>query len=358
MKKKNKEISNGVKLTFLQIGLGSMGKRRIRNLFSNGERRIIGFDISPERREEAKAKYGIKIIDDLKKLFAKDFDAIIISTPPDSHGGYIRFALKNKKHFFVEHPTSDDGYKDIFSAQAGNSSLVMAPSCTLRFYTPIRMIKNILEKGKIGKILAFGYHMGQYLPDWHPYEDYRKVYFSKKETGACREMLPFELIWLNWLMNSRVANISGTIAKVSDLEMKADDIILANLKYKNGILGNVIIDVISRKPFRTLRILGSDGVLEWERFDSVIKVFGAKSGKSENISVPKGHPEKGYLNEEEMYNDEIKAFLEAIKRKKKFPHTFVDNHYLLKTLFALEKSSQTGKAIALENYDKKNKNRK
>ena len=97
------------------------------------------------------------------------------------------------------------------------------------------MIKTILDEDTIGKILAFQYHMGQYLPDWHPWEDYRDVYFSKKDTSACREMVPFELIWLNWLMDSQVEDISGTITKVSNLDMDADDIALATLKYKNGI---------------------------------------------------------------------------------------------------------------------------
>ena len=332
-------------LKFLIVGLGSMGKRRVRNLLFNGQRQIIGFDIRPDRMEEARTKYGIKTVANLNKLSNQDYDVLIISTPPDQHGDYIRMALKQKKHFFVEHPTSDDGYDDIEKDKTSN--LVKAPSCTLRFYTPIKMIKNILEKEKIGKIMAFQYHMGQYLPDWHPWEDYRQVYFSKKETGACREMLPFELIWLSWVMDSKVSEISGSISKISDLDMNADDIILAQVKYDNEITGNVIIDVISRKPFRTLRVLGSDGVLEWERFDSVIKIYSAKSRKTENIIVPKGRPEAGYVNEEEMYNDEIGAFLVAIEGKKKFPHTFADSHHLLKTLYALEKSSKIGKCIKL-----------
>src|SRR3989338_1153461 len=103
-----------MKLRFLIIGLGSMGKRRIRNLHACGERDIIGFDIRPDRNEEAKAKYGIQVISDFKGISPKDFDAMIISTSPLAHKDYIRFALKNKKHFFVEHPTNDDGYKDIF----------------------------------------------------------------------------------------------------------------------------------------------------------------------------------------------------------------------------------------------------
>jgi predicted dehydrogenase len=320
-------------LTFLIVGLGSMGKRRIRNLHINKEEKIIGFDIRIDRRKEADTKYNIQTIDDLKTLSADDFDVIIISTSPEAHGDYIRFALEHKKHFFVEHPTTDDGYEDIF--EHNNLDIIKVPSCTFLFYEPIKMIKKILDKDVIGKILAFQYHMGQYLPDWHPWEDYREVYFSNKETSACREMLPFELIWLNWLMCSQVENISGTITKISNLDMDAEDIALATLKYKNGIYGNAIIDVISRKPFRTLRILGSNGVLEWERFEHTIRLYDATTKTSSLVPVPKGNPETGYVNEEEMYNDEIKAFLDAIYGKAPYPHTFEENLFNLQALFHL-----------------------
>ena len=334
-----------MKLRFLIVGLGSMGKRRIRNLLALGERNIVGFDIRPDRNKEAKEQYGVKVINTFKDISPEDFDVMIISTAPLAHGDYIRFALNHKKHFFVEHPVSDDGYEDIFKNK--DMDIIKAPSCTFRFYAPIVAIKKILADGAIGKILAFQYHMGQYLPDWHPWEDYREVYFSKKETGACREMLPFELIWLNWLMDSSVQSITGLTAKVSDLDMAADDIFLADVKYKNGIFGSLMVDVISRKPFRTLRILGSDGVLDWERFDHSIKIHKSQTGQTEIIAAPKGHPETGYVNEEEMYNDEIKAFLAAIKEKIPYPHTFADNLQLLKTMFALEKSSHSGKCISL-----------
>ena len=320
-------------LTFLIVGLGSMGKRRIRNLHINKEEKIIGFDIRIDRRKEADTKYNIQTIDDLKTLSADDFDVIIISTSPEAHGDYIRFALEHKKHFFVEHPTTDDGYEDII--KHNNLDIIKVPSCTFLFYEPIKMIKKILDKDVIGKILAFQYHMGQYLPDWHPWEDYRDVYFSNKETSACREMLPFELIWLNWLMCSQVEDISGTITKISNLDMDAEDIALATLKYKNGIYGNVIIDVISRKPFRTLRILGSNGVLEWERFEHTIRLYDATKKTSSLLPVPKGNPETGYINEEEMYNDEIKSFLDAIYGKAPYPHTFEENLFNLKALFHL-----------------------
>lgn len=334
-----------MKLRFLIAGLGSMGKRRIRNLHAAGERDIVGFDVRQDRQAEAEEKYNIRTVSDFKDATPDSFDVLIISASPEAHGDYIRFALKHNKHFFVEHPVFDDGYDDIFRSRG--SITVKVPSCTMLFYTPIIMMKKILDQGRIGKILAFQYHMGQYLPDWHPWEDYRKVYFSKKETGACREMFAFELIWLNWLMSSHVSDISGSAEKVSDLDMDADDLFTASAKYENGIRGHITIDVISRKPFRTLRILGSKGVLDWERFDSEIRVYDAASNKTNIIPVPKGHPEKGYVNEEEMYNEEIKTFIDSIRNNAEYPHTFEENHQLLKTLFALEKSSAIGERITV-----------
>ncbi|OGY46929.1 MAG: hypothetical protein A3J62_02055 [Candidatus Buchananbacteria bacterium RIFCSPHIGHO2_02_FULL_38_8] len=331
---------------FLVIGLGSMGKRRIRNLFANNQRNIVGFDIRPDRSKEAQEKYGIKILDSFDQVNPDDFDAIIISVSPEAHGDYIRFALKNKKHFFVEHPVNTDGYQDIF--ENNDLNIVKAPSCTPIYYPVIKAAKKIINEGRIGKILAFQHHMGQYLPDWHPWEDYRKVYFSRKETGACREMLPFELIGISYLLGSKVTEISGSIAKVSDLDMDADDIILAVLKYDNNIRGSIIIDVLSRKPIVVLRIIGSKGTLEWNKYESTLKVYDIESGQTENIDIPKGHAELNYVNPEEPYIEEIKTFLQAINSEGEYPHTFETNYQLLKTLHALEESSRTGKRISIE----------
>ncbi len=320
-------------MRFLITGLGSMGKRRIRNLFANGEKDIVGFDIRADRNKEAEEKYGIRTVKAFTDIPPSDFDTLIISTSPESHGNYIRYALNHRKHFFVEHPTSDDGYAEIL---ANTNATVKAPSCTFLFNPAIKSMKKILDEGKIGKILAFQYHMGQYLPDWHPYEDYRDVYFSKKETNACREMFCFELIWINALIKSAIKEVSGTISKLSDLDMDADDTITAAITYENNVRGTILIDVISRKPFRTLRILGSEGVLEWERFDYTVKVFDAKTKETEVLTVPKGNPEKGYVNEEEMYIEEIKAFLTAIKDGAPYPYSFSENYEKLNALRKLQ----------------------
>lgn len=337
---------------FLIIGLGSMGKRRIRNLLFHNIKKenIFGFDPRKDRREESKEKHSIKTFESFKEALKTDPDAYIISTPADKHYIYFLDALKRGKHFFVEHPVTERGYKEIL--QSKNKNLIMAPSCTLRFHPAVKEIKKILDKKTIGKIISFQYHLGQYLPSWHPWEDFRKVYFAKKNTGACREMFGFELVWLTFALGlGDLSEISGFTEKLSDLDMTADDRYSALLKFKNKISGNIVIDLISRKPFRTLRVIGSSGVLEWEWQENKIKIF--KSKKVDNnsgypwqiIDLKKGRSEKNYITTEDMYEEEIGHFLNSIKNKSEYPFTFGESLKHLQTLFALEKSAKQRKFI-------------
>lgn len=339
---------NQNKLKFLVIGLGSMGRRRIRNLLHNGikKEKIFGFNISKDRCKTVGEEYGIKTTDNFAKA-TKEFDpdVLIISTPPNAHSQYFLYALKNKKHFFVEHPTTDKGYDQLLTKIPKH--VVGVPSNSWRFNPSVKKIKDLVEKGVIGKVLAFQYHLGQYLPDWHPWEDYRKVYFSKKETGACREMFAFELGWLSDALNlSKVKNIAGTVKKLSDLDIRADDFYSAILNFKNGASATIIIDLLSRKPLRTLKVFGSEGVLEWEWLDYIIKIHKSRND-STVIKLDQGRNEKHYVTTEDMYEEEIGHFLKAIEGKKSFPFTFKENRHFLKTLFALEKSSKTGKVVTL-----------
>ncbi len=325
-----------------------MGKRRIRNLLFHGVKKenIFGFDPRKDRCLEANAKYGVPTLDNFKKALKKaDPDAYVISSPPNTHWRYFLNAAKNKKHIFIEHPTTDRGYKELLELMDG--SFVVAPSCTLRFHPAVKIIKKITDKKQIGRILFFQYHLGQHLPSWHPWEDFREVYFSKKKTGACREMFAFELGWLTYALGlPRISKILGLTGKLSDLDMTADDIYSAILKFKNGMVGNIAIDLLSKKPFRTVRIIGSEGVLEWEWQDNAIKIFNPNINKWDIIKLKKGKSEKNYVTTEDMYEEEIGHFLKAIEKKYSYPFTIKENRQYIKALFALEKSARTQKYIS------------
>jgi len=327
-------------MKFLIIGLGSMGKRRIRNLLFHKVKKnnIYGFDLSEDRCEEVTKKYQVQTFTNFA-LAVKQVKptTLIISTPPHLHEFYFLYAAEHHLHFFVEVATTDQGYDKLQKILAQNKELVAAPSCSYRFYQPIKKIKKLLDMGKIGRVQAFTHHMGQYLPDWHPWENYRQFYVSQAASSACREMLPFELSWLTWLFQDEFIEARGLTGKCSDLDLKIDDTYLALLKSKKGILGNLMIEVIARFPFRSLRILGSQGVLEWEWQEQQIRLYQSKTKKWSTINLKAEKKLKAYRTSTEgMYQDEIKAFLRALDKKEKFPYTFEEDQKNFRILKIIE----------------------
>ena len=314
-------------MKFLVVGLGSMGKRRIRNLLHHNikSKNIFGFDLSPERRQEAEEKFEINTFAKFDTAISEaNPDAFIISTPPHLHAEYFLYAAKHKKHFFVEVATTNDGYKKLYPLL--NDEFIAAPSVTFRYYHAVQKIKKIVESKEIGKILAFNHHLGQYLPDWHPWEDYRKFYASHKASSACKEMVPYELQWLQFILDDEFVKTKGMTNKQSDLDMNIDDTYMAILESKKGILGTMIVELIARPAVRFLRLLGSEGTLEWDWQRYEIRVWSTKNNKWRKIKLPKGKKIAGYkTTTEEMYEAELGDFLSAIKGKKKYPYTFAED---------------------------------
>ena len=322
-------------MKFLIIGLGSMGKRRIRNLKSLNADKIIGFDLREERRKEMEKNYGIKTIQNLKDFDFNNVDAIIISTPPDKHNQYIELAIENKTPAFVEASVILEGLEKL-NREAKKKKVLIIPSCTARFHPAIKEIKKIVKSGKYGKVTNFSYCCGQYLPDWHPWENIKDFYVSKKETGAAREMVPFELTWIVDLVGFP-KKIKGFYGKTMDVGANIDDTYVFSLDF-GGMFGNITIDVVSRYATRSLILNMERGQILWKWDENFIKLYDAVSKKWGKFYFKKGRAIRGYNKNiiEDIYIEEIKTFISAVKGKGKFPNSLDDDIKVLKLLNKIE----------------------
>ena len=85
------------------IGLGSMGKRRIRLLSEWSDIDIYGIDSNADRCKEVEEKFGVKNFSSIKEAVSQvNIDASVISTSPLSHANIIRECLENNLHVFTE----------------------------------------------------------------------------------------------------------------------------------------------------------------------------------------------------------------------------------------------------------------
>jgi spore coat polysaccharide biosynthesis protein SpsF (cytidylyltransferase family)/predicted dehydrogenase len=331
----------------LVIGLGSMGKRRVRNLLANGILRdnIIGIDRRVDRIEEAAKNYGILT---RKEIIASDLencDAFVISTSPDQHLQYAQLAVENRKHMFIEASVLSEGLEALAS-EAEAKKLIAFPSCTMRFFAGPRRIAQLVDQGSMGKVLAWQYQSGQYLPDWHPWEPIKDFYVSNPLTGGCREIVPFELVWLEPIFG-RVVEIDARHAKLSDMPANIDDIYMLQMSHENGVLGQLIVDVLGRAAIRHMRITFSHGTLEWDDAAKRIRVFRVETGQWEEESVGGGTVESSYINPEEPYIEEIGSFLECAQNGIQPSYNLREDIKMLNLLYAAEASNKKSRRISL-----------
>jgi len=299
-------------MKFLVIGLGSMGKRRVRCLQKLGYTDITGFDPRNYRRDESHQKYGIKVSEELAETDIREFDSMIISTPPDLHAEYIKLAIRNKKPAFVEASVILDDLPQL-NEDAKANGVFIAPSCTLQFHPIIKDIKQIIQSGKYGKVTNFTYHSGNFLPDWHPWEDVQDFYVSNRSTGGGREIVPFELTWICDTLGMP-KEIKGYYTKTMNVGADIEDTYAFTMDFGN-MLGAMIVDVTARYAIRNLVLNMEKGQILWRWDQGFLDLYESDTNRFIRFEQPMGQAESGYNKNiiEEMYVDEVRSFINQVK---------------------------------------------
>lgn len=324
----------------LVIGLGSMGKRRIRNLKALGLSEIAGLDPREDRRAEAASQYSVTVFHDVGNAL-RDFspDVLIVSTPPDRHMDYAFLAYERRLACFLEASVVDAERILELHRLTSPAGPLVAPSCTMRYFPAPRKIKELFDAGAIGKPVNVNYHTGQYLRDWHPWESIEDYYVSKRATGGCREIVPFELTWLNHVFGDPEP-LSCLRGRIGDLGVDIDDIYHFWLRYPRGMTASITVEVLSRPAAtRELRVLGSHGQIAYSADDNAVRVCRLGSPAWTRHELERGRAQAGYINPEEPYIAEMHDFLEAAAGRQQFQNSLLDDYRVLHILEALESRS-------------------
>lgn len=323
---------------YVVIGLGSMGKRRVRCLLSLGVEafQIYGIDKRVDRCEETKNKYGINIINHEEELDFTEVEAVIVSLPPDKHFDGVQVAFKHNKPVFVE---ASVVMEDVMKIKENNvTNVFVAPSCTFIFHPVVKEIKKIVKSATYGKVCNFSYHSGQYLPDWHPWEDVTEFYVSNRVTGGAREIVPYELTWIVDVLGYPKA-VKGYFRKTANIGCDIEDSYVCSLDY-GDMVGSLLVDVVGRNALRNLVINFQSAQLQWRIDREQFEVYIPETNVWKEIKFGNMVHEEGYskIINENMYINEIAAFLKGIKDRKCYPTTIEDDIKVLEILQEIENS--------------------
>ena len=209
-------------MNIVVIGLGSMGRRRIRLIKKYNESfEIHGIDLNTERCEISKKEFGIETSSDLDKLLqSKKYDCAFVCTSPLSHATIISKCLASNLHVFTELNLVSNGY-DANIKLARERERVLFLSSTFLYREEILKIKEIIKNKK--QLVNYSYHVGQYLPDWHPWENFKDFFVGDKRTNGCREIFAIELPWIIDIFGE-ISNTKVVKDKISSLNIDYNDV--------------------------------------------------------------------------------------------------------------------------------------
>jgi predicted dehydrogenase len=296
----------------LVVGLGSIGRRHIRNLAALRAGDIYGCDPDETARTIARAESGAETLPELARALERRPDAVLVCTPTHLHLDTARAALAAGAHLFIEKPIAAalDGVSGL-AAEARARRRVVLAACNMRFHPGVAGLHRALEAGTPRRPLYFRARFSHYLPNWRPDVDYRRTYSARRsEGGGILLEGVHELDYLGWL-GGDVAVTSAVAGRMGDLDIESEDYAVIALQFKSGAAGQVHLDYLSPYKLRGCEVVGVDAVLRWTsegKTPERVRVTRAVGASAEEILF-----ESPAYDGNEMYLAEMRHFLACVE---------------------------------------------
>lgn len=294
------------------IGLGSMGKRRIRLLSEREDVEIIGIESNLQRREEVSQMYSISCFESVAAAMEqKRAEVAFVCTSPLFHAKIITNCLNLGLHVFTEiNLVADDYCKNIELAKKKGVHLFLSSTFLYRPET-----RYIIERIKDCTCpLSYNYHVGQYLPDWHSWESYQNFFVGEPRTNGCREIFAIELPWIVTCFGP-ISGVKVQKRKLTNLNINYNDSYQVLISHENGTQGTFSVDVVSRKAVRKFEVYGEELYLTWNGTPDSVVEYDYDKKIDKQISVGKTEHIDNYAAfiTENPYREEIKNFIDLVK---------------------------------------------
>lgn len=319
----------------LVVGYGSMGRRRIRLITQlKPDAKFICVDSNPQRLEQIKQDEFVGY-NDLQSGINEKPDVAFVSTSPLSHADIIPILLENKIHTFTEINLSSRNYDKMIGLTKANDVKLFLSS-TMLYKKQIEKIKELVQKET--KPLTYIYHIGQYLPDWHPWESYKDFFVGKKESNGCREIYAIQLPWIIDTFG-KVKKLVATSQKLTELDLSFDDSYITTFEHENGVKGVFVVDVVSRVATSYLEIIGENLHISWDGSNDGLKIFNPKTQTIEDFVAydTLEHNENYAANiVENTYLDEIKDFFSYVNDNTEPKWSIEKDSYILGLIDEIE----------------------
>lgn len=340
----------------LFAGLGGIGQRHLRNLRlirgdsvevlawrQRGLKTTLTEKLQVEEGADVEAKYAVRVIPELE-VALELADVVFVCNPTRAHLPVALAAARAGCHLFVEKPVSDswDGIDELLGL-ARAQQLVTFVGYQMRFHPLVIRLQALVRERAVGTLIAVRAEVGEYLPGWHRYEDYRTMYASKRELGGgviLSQIHELDLLYSLFGLPRRVFALGGHLSR---LEVDVEDVASISLEFfvdQQLLPGHLLQDYLQRPPARTCLVLGDAGKIAADFNAITLNHWDEKGELIESLSLPE-------FRRNEMFLDELKHFFSCIEEGKPPLIPLSEGVQSLRMALAARDSVETGCVIRL-----------
>jgi len=289
------------------IGCGSIGRRHIENLREIGITDIVAFRSRQGHLKDLNPKFGVQEYEDWNAFLDVKPDIAIISNPTSLHLEIASRLIPFVRGIFIEKPLSNslENVPEFLNLIKANKTISFV-GFDLQFHPIVKVIKEVLNKGNLGAPLVLQAQVGHWLPDWHPYEDYRRAYYARKDLGGGVALTLIHEVHLAMDLFGGAKNVVGFFPKSDALPLEVDVIADLMIKHESGFVSQLHLDFLQSVPNRQGIISCEHG---WIHYDFINPRVIVKTKEDEKYQVIWEDP--GFKGNDVFLN-EMKTFLRYV----------------------------------------------
>lgn len=339
----------------LVCGLGSIGQRHVRNLRqlmrknvdiiacrTIGQSPVLNPDMTIKTHEPIEGVYGIRSFTKLEDALSEKPDAAFITNPNTMHLPVALEAARAGCHLFIEKPLSHslEGVEELIDI-VESKKLVAFVAYQFRFHPGLRWIKSLLDERRLGRLVGAHIVNGEYLPDWHPYEDYRLSHAARRALGGgALRIQTHEFDYALWLfgMPRKVYAVGGHLSNL-DLDVEDSVSVLMTCEQEDrGFPVHIHLDYLQRPPQRVCEVMGDAGKARYDFYADLVEWHDLHTKTRQVIEF------KGF-DRNQMFMDELQHFLACLQGKIQPMVNLREAVRSLKMSMAAAASMNTGEAV-------------
>jgi predicted dehydrogenase len=345
------------------VGLGGIGQRHVRNLrhMLQDQVEILAYrvrrlshvvtpSLQSDNTKKVEEEYGIRSFTNLDEALSERPDIAFVCNPSNMHVRTATVCANAGCDLFIEKPLSSslEGLDELESAVREKERVVMV-GYQLRFHPCFQALASTLQRQQVGNILGVRAIIGEFLPNWHRYEDYREMYAARADLGGgvvLSQIHELDYLYSLFGLPSRIFAMGG---HWSHLEIDVEDTASILMEYvvdNRPLPVHLHEDYLQQPPRRNCEVIGDRGTIIADFVGVSVTVYGDSSASPEVQSFPQ-------FDRNQLFLNELNHFLSCVASRSKPCVDLHDGAQSLRMALAVKESIASGLPVNVRSSSEK-----